>query len=174
LRNVPGAPLTWINAIPHAARMLPLPPTRLEMPMRLRLTALLLALLAALPNSPAQAQDLDSMQVHFGTLAYQFYCANCHGEGGKGDGPVAAALTRQPADLTRLAVRNGGSFPVQEVTAAIDGRVEIVGHLDLFMPPWGHLFARELDAFPKGTVVEALVARRIAHIIAYLESIQEP
>ncbi|MDP1732249.1 MAG: c-type cytochrome [Devosia sp.] len=141
--------------------------------MPLRLTALLLCILGALSAAPAQADDIGTLQLHFGTLTYQFYCVSCHGAGGKGNGPVAAALTRPPADLTQLARQNGGAFPVEKVTAAIDGRIEIVGHLNLAMPPWGQLFAHELEAFPKGTVVEALIARRIAHIIVYLESIQE-
>jgi mono/diheme cytochrome c family protein len=126
-----------------------------------------------LAAAPAFAQDLAKLQAEFGAVTYQFYCVTCHGEGGKGDGPAAASLTPHPADLTGLARRNGGSFPVERVTAAIDGRVEVVGHLDLAMPPWGQLFAHELEAFPKGTILEALIARRIAHIIAYLETIQE-
>ena len=30
-------------------------------------------------------------------------CAACHGDGGRGDGPAAAALSPPPADLRRLA-----------------------------------------------------------------------
>lgn len=34
------------------------------------------------------------------------YCAPCHGESGKGDGPGAAALPRKPADWTSSAVQS--------------------------------------------------------------------
>ena len=38
---------------------------------------------------------------------FRSYCAPCHGRDGKGHGPVASALTTPPADVTKLASRNG-------------------------------------------------------------------
>lgn len=35
-----------------------------------------------------------------GKAAYTTYCLTCHGQGGKGDGPAAAALDPKPRDLT--------------------------------------------------------------------------
>ena len=137
-----------------------------------RTLPLLLGLAWALSALPAAAQSTN-IQAQFGALTYQFYCETCHGAGGKGDGPAAAALTTRPADLTALAKSNEGTFPAERVTAAIDGRVEIVGHLDLAMPPWAALFAHEFEAFADGTVVDALIERRIAHIVAYIETLQE-
>ncbi len=121
---------------------------------------------------PAAAQDLGNLQAHFGAVTYEFYCQACHGADGKGDGPAAASLTVKPADLTTLAARNGGTFPAARVAAAIDGRIEIVGHVDLAMPPWGQLFAHELDEFPPGTILDALIERRIAHLVAYIATLQ--
>ncbi|MHB1109510.1 MAG: c-type cytochrome [Devosia sp.] len=138
-----------------------------------RTLSLLLGAFMALSAVPAAAEDLGRMQAQFGNVIYQLYCVACHGQGGKGDGPAAAALATRPADLTTLANRNGGIFPVERVTAAIDGRVEVVGHINLAMPPWGRLFAHEFEAFPEGTILEALIARRIAHIVAYLRTLQE-
>ena len=138
-----------------------------------RSTVLLLGAVWALSTAPVAAAELGGMQAQFGALSYQFYCVACHGEDGRGDGPAAASITPPPADLTTLARRNGGSFPAERVAAAIDGRVEVVGHLDLAMPPWGRLFAHELGEFPEGTILDALIERRIAHIIAYLETLQE-
>lgn len=132
------------------------------------LPGLVLALLAL----PAAGQDMASLQAQFGAVTYDAYCETCHGAGGMGDGPAAKSLGTPPADLTTLAARNGGTFPDERVTAAIDGRVEVVGHLDLAMPPWGRLFAHELDTFPEGTIVDALIERRIAHIVAYLKTLQ--
>lgn len=140
--------------------------------MRAKSLLLLPGVAWALLALPATAQELGKLQAQFGAITYEFYCQSCHGDGGKGDGPAAAALSTRPADLTTLAKRNGGTFPAERVTAAIDGRVEVVGHLDLAMPPWGQLFAHELEAFPKGTILDALIERRIAHIVAYLETLQ--
>ena len=138
--------------------------------MKTKSMALLIGAVGALTAVPASAEDL---QVQFGAVTYQFYCVSCHGTSGKGDGPIAGSLPRPPADLTRLADKNGGDFPVERVSAAIDGRVEVVGHTGVAMPPWGQLFAHELEEFPEGTVVETMIARRIARIIAYLMTIQE-
>ncbi|HEY0919823.1 c-type cytochrome [Devosia sp.] len=139
--------------------------------MRARFLFLLPGLASAL-TLPATAQELDRLQAHFGAVTYAFYCEACHGETGKGDGPAAASLTVKPADLTTLAARNGGTFPAERVAAAIDGRVEVVGHVDLAMPPWAQLFAHELDEFPPGTILDALVERRIAHLVAYIATLQ--
>ncbi len=56
-----------------------------------------------------------------GRALYDDNCAACHGPSGKGDGPAAATLKTQPADLTRLSARNGGEFPLVSVMAVIDG-----------------------------------------------------
>ena len=37
-----------------------------------------------------------------GRYEYRSSCAACHGDTGKGDGPVAKSLNRPPADLTAL------------------------------------------------------------------------
>jgi len=50
------------------------------------------------------------------------YCSACHGMTGRSDGPAAPALRIPPADLTRIAQRRGGRFPVAEIVAVIDGR----------------------------------------------------
>ncbi|MFN6951697.1 MAG: c-type cytochrome [Albidovulum sp.] len=56
-----------------------------------------------------------------GRALYEEYCLVCHGASGRGDGPAAAGLVRPPADLTRIAERNGGSFPMIRVMSVIDG-----------------------------------------------------
>ena len=56
------------------------------------------------------------------------YCSACHGMTGRGDGPAAPALRTPPADLTRLAQRRGGHFPVAEIAAMIDGRTVVPAH----------------------------------------------
>lgn len=137
------------------------------------------ALLAALSlplalSGPALAQDgNDAMQVHFGAITFSFYCTTCHGDTAAGDGPASDNLAVAPTDLTQLAAANDGVFPEERIRTAIDGRQEIVGHVEVAMPPWGRLFSYELSEFEEGTVRNALISRRIDHIIAYLKSIQQ-
>jgi len=60
-------------------------------------------------------------------------CASCHGNGGKGDGPAAAALTPKPADWT--------SDRVQKMS---DGEIFWkISNGRGPMPPWKHLPEKE-------------------------------
>lgn len=61
-------------------------------------------------------------QEHPGKQLYLQYCGACHGREAKGDGAVATLLRSKPPDLTRLAVKHGGEFPLEEGVKAIDGR----------------------------------------------------
>jgi mono/diheme cytochrome c family protein len=102
-----------------------------------------------------------------GSDNFNAYCAPCHGRAGTGDGPVAPALTKRPADLTKLALRNDGVFPSRQVREFVThGNPAIAAHGSSDMPIWGPTF-RSLE--PSDT----LVATRIANIVAYLESIQQ-
>jgi mono/diheme cytochrome c family protein len=98
---------------------------------------------------------------------FSSYCAPCHGRDGRGDGPVASALTTPPADLTTLALRNDGVFPSARVRAFVThGKPDIVANGTSAMPIWGPTF-RSLEAS------DTLVSIRIANIVTYLESIQQ-
>ncbi|HEY5866358.1 MAG TPA: c-type cytochrome, partial [Candidatus Tectomicrobia bacterium] len=55
--------------------------------------------------------------VSAGQQYFERYCSACHGMTGRGDGSAAPALRIPPADLTRLAQRRGGHFPVAEIAA---------------------------------------------------------
>lgn len=57
---------------------------------------LLLPTLVLAQGNPANGKDL-----------YAKYCVACHGPSGKGDGPAAAALNPNPADLTNKAYMAG-------------------------------------------------------------------
>src|SRR6056297_2523000 len=56
-----------------------------------------------------------------GRAIYVDKCAVCHGATGKGDGALAATLDTRPADLTRIAARRDGVWPMLEVMGIIDG-----------------------------------------------------
>lgn len=99
-----------------------------------------------------------------GQSTFSLYCASCHGPAAKGDGPMAQVLTKRPADLTRIAQRNGGRYPADLVAKVIDGRSPVKGHGGGEMPVWGDAFAKSADPEP--------ASERIARLVAYLESIQ--
>lgn len=67
-------------------------------------------------------------EVDAGKAEYLSSCAPCHGADGKGKGPLSAKLKTKPADLTALAKKNNGVFPVSAVYEAIDGRNAIESH----------------------------------------------
>lgn len=103
-------------------------------------------------------------------------CAACHGEGGKGDGPVAELLIVRPLDLTSIRKRHGGEFPAPLVYRIIDGRNEMPSHGIREMPIWGDRYRAEaLQGLPLPLDVgaDAIVHGRILSLIYYLEMIQE-
>jgi cytochrome c553 len=105
-------------------------------------------------------------------------CAVCHGVDGQGNGPMAVLLKVKPPDLTRLAARNGGKFPVEYVMKIIDGRTVVGPHGTRDMPIWGDRYMRD---FPKSVTqepnrsktAEPLVRARILELTYYLRSIQK-
>ncbi len=78
-----------------------------------------------------------------GEALFRQLCVSCHGPGGRGDGPVAAELRRQPADLTVLARASGGKFDAEAVKEAIDGRRVVQAHGPREMPLWGVVFGAQ-------------------------------
>jgi mono/diheme cytochrome c family protein len=50
---------------------------------------------------------------------FKAYCASCHGNSAKGDGPAAPALRIPPPDLTKLSKKNGGKFPSDRVLSIL-------------------------------------------------------
>jgi mono/diheme cytochrome c family protein len=106
-----------------------------------------------------------------GEEIYQQLCTSCHGVHGKGDGPMAPMLNIELPDLTRLAQRNGGVFPVQDVRRTIDGRSERPAHGLPYMPVWGLRFydpekPNDAEARARGDSI-------IERLVGYLQSIQE-
>ena len=103
-----------------------------------------------------------------GADLYQFYCASCHGPGGKGDGPVALSLKALPPDLTTIAMRHDGHFPAEELQRYIAGDHEPPSaHGSREMPVWGPIF-RSLEPHDRLTPV------RIENLVRYIETLQKP
>jgi len=94
------------------------------------------------------------------------YCASCHGTDLKGDGPMAKSLKVKPADLTRIAARNGGTFPLMRIERIISGEDQPPsGHGTSKMPVWGPIFSHVDEDLDLGRV-------RIDNLARYLRDIQ--
>ena len=110
-------------------------------------------------------------KVTTGKLEYRSHCAQCHGPNGKGDGPVAAVLTKKPTDLTQITKGHAGTFPEQWVRQFIDGSDMIAAHGTSEMPIWGLEFTRGGPGVMKRSPHE--VDTRIKLLVDYIKSIQE-
>jgi mono/diheme cytochrome c family protein len=108
------------------------------------------------PIKPTPAADAKKM--------FDTYCATCHGKEGKGNGPAASALTKAPADLTKISARNGGTFPEVKVKRYMEGVDEVPAHGTRDMPMWGELF----NSLNRDTT-----QIRIQALTSYLKSIQQ-
>jgi len=111
-------------------------------------------------------------KVTTGKLEYRSHCAQCHGPNGKGDGPVAAVLTKKPSDLTQITKGHAGTFPQEWVRQFIDGSDMVAAHGTSEMPIWGLAFAKGgVGSSTKRSQHE--VDTRIKLLVDYIKSIQE-
>jgi mono/diheme cytochrome c family protein len=123
--------------------------------------------LAACRTQPAAApiESLPAVEL------YQRLCSSCHGVGGKGDGPVASLIKTGVPDLTRIAARDGGEFPTEDVRRTIDGRWDRRAHGARDMPVWGwQLYSTSGTDDP---AERARTDSMIDRLVEYLRSIQE-
>ena len=125
-------------------------------------------------NASGWAQEVD-----VGKMEFQSSCAACHGADGKGKGPMSVELKSTPSDLTVLAKKNNGVFPVGAVYETIDGRKSVSAHSTREMPIWGIRYlptVQEWLAQPSGNLSgfpEFIIRSRILALIDYLNRIQE-
>jgi mono/diheme cytochrome c family protein len=100
-----------------------------------------------------------------GGALYTHYCSVCHGVEGKGNGPAAVALKNTPTDLTQIARKNGGKYPVLAVQQAIKNTDGIAAHGIPGMPVWGVLLVSSADDRARGVL-------RINNLTSYIEGLQ--
>ena len=127
---------------------------------------LTLACLALMGGSPVAAQDAAN-----GAEIYARYCTTCHGADATGGGPMAAILVLQPPDLTALAARNDGVFPVARVVMRIDGRDPLVSHGSP-MPVYGDFFVGQEFLLKSETGQPILTSPAVVDLVTYLEGLQ--
>jgi mono/diheme cytochrome c family protein len=94
-------------------------------------TVFIMALWAVLLSTTRVAYAADAEQ---GKKLYGQFCASCHGQSGKGDGPAAAALNPKPRDHTDKEYMSKMSD--DEMLKVIKNGGASVGKSPL-MPPWG-------------------------------------
>jgi mono/diheme cytochrome c family protein len=131
-----------------------------------------IALVGALAVAlPAAAQTVD-----YGRAEFAANCSGCHGASGKGDGHFRQFLNRAPADLTQLARKNGGVFPMKRVHDAIDGRNPLPMHgAPGEMPIWGDAYAvqAQREGMVAGMTQEVYVRNKVNLLIDYVFRLQQ-
>ena len=125
------------------------------------------ALLASIGASAFEAVTLAD---YSGEEIFLKYCSACHGETGRGDGPVARGLVTAPPDLTAIS-RRYGEFPAMLIADTIDGRrARVDAHGTRTMPVWGYEFWVEEGG---DVVAQREMKQVIAKLVDYLRSIQD-
>jgi mono/diheme cytochrome c family protein len=126
-----------------------------------------LALPLAVPEAPYERE-----LARAGAPIFKTYCVSCHGADGRGDGELSGRLRYLPADLTRIAHRNKGKFPFDDVRRVVDGREPTKGHDRRDMPAWGDALKNPSEGYDERETkakIEALV-----HYIASLQQEEKP
>jgi mono/diheme cytochrome c family protein len=110
--------------------------------------------------------------VDIGKREFESKCAVCHGKDGKGDGPYSKQLKHSLPDLTTLARRNAGVFPVTRTYEVIEGAG--AGHGTRDMPVWGMDYTiQATKQLPDLPYNQALYVRtRIMALLEYLNPLQ--
>jgi mono/diheme cytochrome c family protein len=117
----------------------------------------------------ASAFEAVTLADYSGEEIFMKYCAACHGESGRGDGPVSHGLATMVPDLTAISRRYGG-FPAQLVRDTIDGRGDrIDAHGARTMPVWGYEFWVEEGG---DAIAQREMKVTITKLVDYIQSIQ--
>ena len=101
-----------------------------------------------------------------GKKTFLKYCASCHGEDGRGNGPAAFAMKTPPPDLTTLSRRHEGKYPAGYVSAVLQFGRSLAAHGSEDMPVWGSRF-KTLDP-----VRDPTGQQHVDDVVAYIGSLQ--
>lgn len=104
-----------------------------------------------------------------GKEMYLKYCASCHGNQGRGDGPVGRDLKVKIPDLTVLRSKNKGIYPLDRVMSSIDGSRIVRTHGTRNMPVWGEVFRKENEKKGYTELTSLLKAKLIAEYVGTLQ-----
>lgn len=108
-----------------------------------------------------------------GRMLYLQNCASCHGDTGRGDGPAASGLGTTPADLTQIAARRDGVWPMLEIMSIIDGYSRrTLPRED--MPIFDSFLGGDMIGFDTGNGVITPMPTKLIEMVNYLETLQDP
>lgn len=102
---------------------------------------------------------------------FAVFCSACHGRDGRGGGELAEVLDRRPADLTRLAANNGGTYPKGRVMAKIWGYAKPDG--TTVMPAFGPLLEGDMLRYDAGDGIATPTPIRLIQLAEYVERLQK-
>jgi mono/diheme cytochrome c family protein len=131
--------------------------------MRMRFYLQLVLVISLLTAAQSFAQENGAKEM------YGKYCASCHGLQGTGDGPVSRELRVKVPDLNVLKRNNGGTYPLDKVVSAIDGRRAVKAHGTRNMPVWGEVFRQEHEKEKYTELTSLLKAKLIAEYMGTLQ-----
>lgn len=127
------------------------------------LAGLCLAVVLVACTTPPQA---------VGRRIFNNNCTACHGQSGRGDGPLAGQLDNTVPDLTLISQKNDGTFPMAEVLSTIDGYTR-AREGNTVMPEFGiDLQAGPLVYLDTGDGITTPTPSRLIAIAEYIRSIQ--
>jgi hypothetical protein len=120
------------------------------------------------PNPKAVVISVRPTPATSGKQMYVNYCAPCHGVDGRGSGPVAAALKKQPTDLALLSKNNRGKFPSFRIMSVLQFGAESPSHGTAEMPVWGPMLGKLDSTSPESNIT----VLRINNLTQYVQSLQ--
>lgn len=147
------------------------------MTLDLRLAILISALSVGLSaTASAQQASPPAGKSDLGKYEYETACAVCHGLSGKGDGPFSSYMQKSiVTDLTAIAKKNNGVFPVSQVYEIIDGTKLVAAHGNRDMPIWGDRYkveaTKQLSYYPY-LDADVFVHGRILALTEYIYRLQ--
>jgi mono/diheme cytochrome c family protein len=130
------------------------------------ITFSLVSFASAGPRQDKKAAHLLGSNPVSGLQLYKSYCAVCHGNDLKGNGPISPDFKNPPSDLTTLAQRHEGKFPDTYVEDVLRNGVKKPAQGKTEMPTWGPIFASISGTDPE------LVSIRIVNLTNYIKSMQ--
>lgn len=109
-------------------------------------------------------------EVPSGAEDFAMLCAPCHGSKGDGKGDFGDTLGKRPADLTLLAGKNDGKFPMAHVMSKIWGYAKEDGHV---MPQFAPLLETDMVLFDSGDGILTPTPLRLVQLAEYVKTLQE-
>ena len=108
-----------------------------------------------------------------GKALFEQHCAICHGNDARGRGTAAHSLDTKPADLTKIAARREGVWPMLEIMSIIDGYTKQFNPREQ-MPIIPEVTGGRKINFDTGNGIVTPAPVRLLALVEYLEAIQSP